>query len=403
MQINKEALQNAGSIEPMNIIMKAFYACSGDANWISDRESKIIAALLFVLVLKRDIGLFVDAKYLEKIQEELEKDSSKWKSIYEKFEKKEFSVKEIAKYWDYDKLIALHTVAKHLFKNEDFKKQFEAHEIYNFYHDRVEAAHLDPLELLLKQESREDIEKAIKASFLNDTEMVGKIDGYLEKNRTSIEKDALKIKKLRDESYQMIALADIYVNKGLYVKETKEEHERFVLAAKIIRRRLSLLKGEIEKEIPAEPFMEAMEVLIVNLSRTIEEYTSHITLGYKYIDKNKKFWLYGCVNKDECTETAAIYSIELKKAKDFLTFLNSNKNPYAKEIEESLESISEMKDGSGELLTGYLDVDKFYKMLDVGCGKNCVIDEIKSQAKNWKEKGVNMILFDGFIDYSTWK
>lgn len=123
---------------------------------------------------------------------------------------------------------------------------------------------------------------------------------------------------------------------------------------------------------------------------------------YKHIDKNKKFFIYGYVDKGGFLDIVEGCSIEIKKAKVIVEFLNSEKNPYSKEIEETLQSMSEMKDGSGALLTGFLDIDKFYKMLVNIDNENEIIRDIKTQSLDWKNKGSNIVMFDGFIDYSTY-
>ena len=115
------------------------------------------------------------------------------------------------------------------------------------------------------------------------------------------------------------------------------------------------------------------------------------------IDKNRSFFIDGYFFKDGLSEPIKGKDLRIEdKSKEILDFLQSGANNFLAEIEETLQSMCQMKDGSGALLTCWPHIDKFYEMLKATNDSSETLNLIKEKTLDWKESGVNEVYLSGY-------
>lgn len=116
---------------------------SGDNSWVSDKALEVMQSVLFPLVVLRDLELFVDAQYIDKVEK---------LSDLERLPKVEFNLTQLGEYITVRRLVDLTYAFRNLLKDREFVKRLKEHRAHKSVKDYTKT-YLNPLVSFLNNHS----------------------------------------------------------------------------------------------------------------------------------------------------------------------------------------------------------------------------------------------------------
>lgn len=108
---------------------------TGDNSWVSDKALEVMQSVLFPLVVLRDLKLFVDVKYIDKVQSYAD---------IARLPKVEFNLTQLSEYISLKRMVDLAYAFRNLLSDREFIKILKANEKHGIIND-YEKAYLNPL------------------------------------------------------------------------------------------------------------------------------------------------------------------------------------------------------------------------------------------------------------------
>ena len=137
-------LKNGDATILLETITNMITMMKGDNAWVTDEAVKFMSALLFPLVIMRDLDLFVDAEDIPKI------DAENWEECFNNTKKINFNFGSLRSYANYQAAINVFYLFRNLLNEDSFKKRLESHHNHRMIED-LYASYLEPLKLFLEE------------------------------------------------------------------------------------------------------------------------------------------------------------------------------------------------------------------------------------------------------------
>lgn len=137
-------LKNGNATILLETITNMITMMKGDNAWVTDEAVKFMSALLFPLVIMRDLDLFIDAENIPKIEAE------NWEESFENIEKINFNFGSLRSYANYQSAINIFYLFRNLLQEDSFKEKLATHHNHKMIED-LYASYLEPLKLFLEE------------------------------------------------------------------------------------------------------------------------------------------------------------------------------------------------------------------------------------------------------------
>ena len=135
-------LKNGNAVILSEALTNMIKIMEGENSWVTDKALEFMGVLLFLLVIMRDLNIFIDAKDLNNIKPEI------WEEDFAKSETIDFNFEALRSYNSFQSAISLYYLFRELFEQKSFVKVLSNH--YNHKNiSNFKKAYLEPLGMFL--------------------------------------------------------------------------------------------------------------------------------------------------------------------------------------------------------------------------------------------------------------
>lgn len=140
-------LVNGDADKLTEVLTNLIKIMEGDNAWVTDKALEFMGALLFPLVIMRDLKIFVDSADIPKIMEQLKSEgNSKWREIFAQYDRVEFTFEALKSYASFQSAINLLYLFRELLRQKNFEEEMRNHHNYrnatNLYKTYLESLKL---------------------------------------------------------------------------------------------------------------------------------------------------------------------------------------------------------------------------------------------------------------------